>query len=82
MYLALCEYTGKKLPWGTLTGIRPTKIAVTNIEHGFSDSMILDYYKNVYLTSEQKARLSIDIAHREIDILSDIHYFRLYGYYP
>ena len=81
LYLALCEYTGKKLPWGTLTGIRPTKIAVTNIEHGFSDSMILDYYKNVYLTSEQKARLSIDIAHREIGILSDIHYDKGYSLY-
>ena len=81
LYLAMSEYTGKKLPWGTLTGIRPTKIAVTNIEHGLSDDDILNFYQNVYLTSEQKAKLSIEIAHREIDILSNIHYDRGYSLY-
>ena len=28
VYGVLSEYTGKKLPWGTLTGIRPTKLAM------------------------------------------------------
>ncbi len=81
LYLALSEYTGKKLPWGTLTGIRPTKIAVTNLEHGSTDDEVFEYYKNVYLTSDSKAKLSIDIAHREIDILSNIHYDRGYSLY-
>ena len=26
IYKSLSQYTGKELPWGTLTGIRPTKI--------------------------------------------------------
>ena len=81
LYISLSEYTGKQLPWGTLTGIRPTKIAVTNIEHDLNDDQIMEYYKNVYLTSERKAKLSIDIAHREIDILTNIHYDRGYSLY-
>ena len=81
LYRALSEYTNKELPWGTLTGIRPTKIAVSMIENGESDDKVLKYYKDVYLTSDKKADLSIDIAHREIDILSDIHYDEGYSLY-
>ncbi len=32
MYRILAEYTGRELPWGTLTGIRPTKLAMSYIE--------------------------------------------------
>lgn len=32
MYRILAEYTGRELPWGTLTGIRPTKLAMNYIE--------------------------------------------------
>ncbi len=81
LYESLSKYTGKKLPWGTLTGIRPTKIAVTQIEKGISDDEVRRYYKDVYLTSYQKADLSIEIAHREIDILSSIHYDEGYSLY-
>ena len=27
VYRALSSYTGKRMPWGSLTGIRPTKLA-------------------------------------------------------
>ncbi|MBO4845030.1 MAG: coproporphyrinogen dehydrogenase HemZ [Lachnospiraceae bacterium] len=81
LYESLSEYTGRKLPWGTLTGIRPTKIAVTQLEKGISDDEVRKYYKDVYLTSDQKADLSIEIAHREIDILSSIHYDEGYSLY-
>ena len=32
LYRVLSAYTGKELPWGTLTGIRPTKIAMQFLE--------------------------------------------------
>ena len=81
LYSCLCEHTGRRLPWGTLTGIRPTKIAVTMIEHGADDAEIEEYYKDIYLTSKTKADLAIDIAHREIEILSHIHYDKGYSLY-
>lgn len=81
LYRFLSAETGFDLPWGTLTGIRPTKIAVSLIEEGKSDQEVLEYYKNVYLASDRKASLAIDIAHRELDILSGIHYEKGYSLY-
>ena len=34
LYKTLCDMTGKELPWGNLTGIRPTKIAMGLLEEG------------------------------------------------
>ena len=34
LYEILSEKYGEKMPWGALTGIRPTKLAYTEIEHG------------------------------------------------
>ena len=81
IYSVLNEYTGTKLPWGTLTGIRPTKIAVSMLESQSNDEEILAYYKDVYLTGDDKALMAIDIAHRETEILSDIHYDKGYSLY-
>ncbi len=81
IYKALSQYTGKLLPWGTLTGIRPTKIAVTMINEGTLDDEVIKHYKDVYLASEEKAKLAIDIAHRELSILSKINYEKGYSLY-
>ena len=34
LYHILSELYGEEMPWGALTGIRPTKLAYTEIEHG------------------------------------------------
>ena len=34
IYQVLSDYTGETLPWGTLTGIRPTKIPMAMLEEG------------------------------------------------
>lgn len=81
VYSLLSDYTGNNLPWGTLTGIRPTKIALSMINEGSDDQEILDYYKNVYLAGDKKTALAIEIAHREHDILSGIHYEKGYSLY-
>jgi len=73
LYDRLREMTGKELPWGTLNGIRPTKLALQRLEDGQSDEEIIDYYKSVRRTSERKARLALDIAKREKEILSRVH---------
>jgi len=81
IYRALSKKNGIELPWGTLTGIRPTKIALTMLEAGNSDEEILEYYDRVYLTGKGKALLAVDIAHRELQILSNIHYDEGYSIY-
>lgn len=81
LYGLLRDRTGKELPWGTLTGIRPTKIAMTKLEEGCTEAEIRSYMKETYLTSDAKVDLSIEIAKRERELLSDIdctHGYSLY----
>lgn len=80
-YQSLCKETGTTLPWGNLTGIRPTKIAMTMMEHGKSEAEIADYMKTMHLVSEEKTTLALDIAKREQEILSTLHYENGYSLY-
>ncbi len=73
LYMLLSEVTGTQLPWGTLTGIRPTKIAMTMLEAGDDEQKIMTYMKETYYTSDEKIALCCDIAKREQRILSDLH---------
>ena len=59
LYSMIEKGTGKSLPWGTLSGIRPTKIAMKCIEDGMSDKETYDYLKETYLASDEKIDLSI-----------------------
>ncbi len=80
-YLTLCQETGRTLPWGNLTGIRPTKIAMTMMEQGKSGEEIAAYLREVHQVSEEKIKLAIDIAEREQKILSTLHYENGYSLY-
>ena len=41
VYGALCQVTGRTLPWGDLTGIRPTKIPMKLLEEGWKTHLLL-----------------------------------------
>lgn len=81
LYRSLSRLTGKELPWGNLTGIRPTKIAYGMLEEGRSEEEIMDYLEKSHFVSKEKGQLSIGIAKREREILSDIHYEGGYSLY-
>lgn len=81
IYVTLSEYTGRELPWGTLTGIRPTKIPMTMLEEGKSDADIMEYMKETYLISDEKGDLAIQIAKREKFLLDTLHYEDGYSLY-
>lgn len=81
LYEVLSKHTGKKLPWGTLTGIRPTKIPMTMLEEGKSDADIMDYMKKTYFISDEKGELAIQIAKREKALLDTLHYEDGYSLY-
>ena len=65
LYRLLEEETGQPLPWGTLTGIRPTKIPMQMLDEGKTKEEIASYMKQTYLASDEKINLSIAIAERE-----------------
>ncbi len=81
LYQLLSQDTGKVLPWGTLTGIRPTKIAMGLLEEGRSEAEVAEYMQKEYLVGQEKTDLSIDIAKREKRILQNIDYENGYSMY-
>jgi len=106
LYDFLSECTGKELPWGNLTGIRPTKLIRTMLEEelGFkADTLrektaeaqmpgslyvpgsVIEKIKNRAYTERRlrggKLELGIDIAKREIDIMSRLHGTEGYSVY-
>lgn len=81
IYRALAEVTGKQLPWGTLTGIRPTKIATAMLEQGRTEDEIRVFMREKYLVSPEKQELSIEIARREEKLLTSLHGVKGYSVY-
>ena len=81
LYQMLKQYSGKELPWGTLTGIRPTKIPMKFLEEGKSREEIEQYMRDTYFVSDEKIDLSIDIAERELKLLQKIDYENGYSLY-
>ena len=80
-YRMLTERTGHELPWGSLTGIRPTKIALSRLEEGWKEEDIRSFMKETYLASDEKIDLSIEIAAREKKLLEPLDYERGYSLY-
>lgn len=69
LYLRLSRETGRDLPWGMLTGVRPTKLAMGKVK----EQMPLEdfekwFYENRFV-SKEKADLAYEIAVREETIL-------------
>ena len=81
IYSVMSKYTDKVLPWGNLTGIRPTKIAYGLLEEEKTEDEVISYMENVYDCTKEKAELSIDIANRERKLLSTLHYENGYSLY-
>lgn len=81
LYQLLSEYTGVELPWGNLTGIRPTKIPMALLEEGKSEEEIAHYMKETYFASDEKIKLSIEIAERELALLKKLDYEEGYSLY-
>ena len=81
LYTSLREETGVSLPWGNLTGIRPTKIAMTMLDDGASEQDVAAFLREKHFVSKEKIDLSIEIAQREREILRTLHYEDGYSLY-
>ncbi len=81
IYGALSDYTGRTLPWGTLTGIRPVKIPMSMLEQGKSNLEIADYMRQTYFCSNEKTALAISIANKEQEVLKRLDYEDGYSLY-
>lgn len=81
LYHMLSDYTGKQLPWGSMTGVRPTKVATEWLENGRNDEEIRHLYTDTYLTIPQKADICIEVAKKEQELFKDFLYDEEYCIY-
>lgn len=81
LYDMFHNYSGKDLLWGTLSGIRPTKITSELLENGMSDDEAVCFMKKNYYLSDIKAKESVKISRNECNILSKIDYKNGYSLY-
>lgn len=72
VYRFLCGASGRELAWGTLTGVRPTKLAMQMLEEGKSREEITGFLKSEYFVTEKKAGLGYEIACREKGLLGKL----------
>ncbi len=79
LYRLLSKHTGKTLPWGTLTGVRPTKLIFERIERG--EAKHLQFMDENYYVSKEKAALATRIAAVEYQLLNAIDYQKGYSLY-
>ena len=72
----------RRLPvWGTMTGVRPTKIPMNMLLEGRERTEVMEILQNVYCCSEQKAALGTEIAAREAALLQQNEYQDGYSLY-
>lgn len=72
VYRFLCEKSGRELAWGTLTGVRPTKLAMQMLEEGKNREEIIKFFKKEYFVTSAKAELGYEIACREKQLLGKL----------
>ena len=80
VYRMLSDYTGRKLAWGMLTGVRPVKLAMQRIEQetgrgvsgGLLRKSVVSWLEEEYFVSGKKAELSYQTACRERELLSKL----------
>ena len=70
VYRYLENFTGEKLAWGILTGVRPTKLIMQKLEAGISREEILRSFQEEDLVSPEKAQLAYETVCREHELLS------------
>ena len=81
LYTKLSAQLNKTLPWGYLTGVRPSKIAYTLLEKGADREQILEEFTKKHLVSEKKAQLALQVAQIEKSILEKMDYKNGYSLY-
>ncbi len=72
-YQFLCDHSGRQLPWGILTGIRPAKVALRMLLDDMEEADILSKMSEEYLCSAGKCKLVTDVAKKEYDLIKHIN---------
>ncbi len=90
-YDAMTQYTGRELPWGNLTGIRPTKLIRGLLQNNTNqmlpdgtqtgDSAVTSQLYCMHRLKGEKLALGMEIARLQEGILSKLHGLQGYSVY-
>lgn len=64
-YEACAKVTGLRPPWGTLCGIRPSKLFREFLDGGMTEEQVIGYMEDYYLARREKLELCRDVARYE-----------------
>ena len=81
VYSSLVKKTGRQLPWGDLSGIRPVKLVTGLLEEGHSAEDACRIMQERYCVSTEKAHLAVRTAVREQHLLEQFPYRSGYSLY-
>ena len=81
LYRLLSRCLHRELPWGTLNGIRPTKLIFEDCASGKSRKEMEAKLRRDYLVSSEKAQLCVTVGLKETELLKDITYSNGYSLY-
>lgn len=72
IFRAYCSRTGKIPPWGSLSGVRPTKLATRFMLEGGSAAGADKMLKNTYSVTEKRRRLCVQSAQRTVAAINSL----------
>lgn len=81
VYNSLKKISKKDLKWGSLTGVRPSKIVLDKLEKKESKADIISYMKEQYYCTDEKINLCMEIAEKELELLEKVDYKNGYSLY-
>ena len=83
VYRAFSAFTGIKPPWGSLTGIRPSKLVYDMLEEGLSLNECQEQLSERFFVSREKAGLICDIVKNQTGYYKkDDSLFNIYIHIP
>ncbi len=81
LYLQLQQATDKSLPWGYMTGVRPSKNAMILMESGMNEEQVRETFMKKHFVSQEKTDLALCVAKKEQNILKEMDYRNGYSIY-
>lgn len=78
LYKMLSSHFSKTMPWGSLTGIRPTKIGYDLLNQGVDIYMLEEALEEEFLVSKEKARLVTNVIKNQKCIIRNDKLVDLY----
>lgn len=81
LYRTLSALTGKELPWGTLTGIRPAKLALNLLQRGKTAEEIRAEFKRDFFLSDARNALCVRTAENERRAIRGLDFTTGYSLY-